>query len=161
MDDVVVNIDYIDTADQQPLVGYWAQQASLPMYDDGVIRWYASDQASRRAAKHIEKVTGIDLRRTRNINKAEIISVRKSPDNPSHSGLATWSSNDPVWRLTSRKGRWYRSTVLHEFCHALGMDHPPDHAAERDTIMSYSRDKSIAKLYPKDIDVLTGLYFDV
>ena len=129
------------------------------MYDDEVIRWYADDRGSKRAFKHIERVTGIDFKRTRKLEKAEIISERGYTGNPVWSGVARWSEDDPVWRLTIREGAKYQSTILHEVCHALGMDHPEDHDANRDTIMSYKRNRSYKKIYPRDVDVLTNLYF--
>jgi len=159
MEDVVVSIPGIQITDSEPLVGYFAGAASLPMYDDEVIRWYSDDKDTRKACRHIEEVTGINFKRTRDIDKAEIISERGNPGNRLWTGVAKWSSDDPVWRITVRKNKKYQSTVLHELAHALGMDHPENHWKDRDTIMSYKRDKTITKLFPKDIDILTGLYF--
>ena len=159
MEEVIISLPGIEPEHSDNLVGYWFESASLPMYEDGVIRWYADDKESKRGFRYIEKVTGINFRRTRNIDIAEIVSERGPIDNPLVSGLAEWRSDDPVWRLTVREGKRFRSTVLHEICHALGMDHPEDHRVETDTIMSYKRDKDIKGIYPKDIDILTGLYF--
>jgi hypothetical protein len=160
MYDIDIVIPGIVLNDSDDLIGEWAPVASLPMYDDQVIRWYADDRGSRRSFKHIERETGINFKRTKNIDKAEIISDRGYTGNPTWSGVAKWSSDDPVWKLTTRKGGKYRSTILHEICHALGMTHPENHAANTDTIMSYNRDRSIKKLFPRDIDILTGLYIN-
>ena len=160
MEDLVFILPGVEEHPKQELVGSFAPIASLPMYEDKAIKWFANDRCSRKAARHIERKTGINFERTRDISEAEIISRRGYPGNPLWAGVAAWAEDDPVWRLKTRRGKKYMSTVLHEFCHALGMDHPYNHSETRDTIMSYNRDRSRAKLYPKDIDILTGLYIE-
>lgn len=160
MEDFIVNLPGIEETPQPELVGYFAPYASLPMYEDEVIKWYGNDRFSRRATRHIEKRTGINFEKTRDITEAEIISKRGYPGQPTWSGVSKWSSDDPVWRIKVRRGKAYMSTMLHEFCHALGMDHPENHSTTTDTIMSYNRDRTRNRLFPKDIDILTGLYIE-
>ena len=160
MEDTVIILPGIDDHSEKELVGSFAQTASIPMYEDEVIKWYGDDRGSRRAARHIEKKTGINLERTTDISEAEIISRRGYPGQPTWFGVAIWNEDNPVWNLKTRRGKEYMSTVLHEFCHALGMDHPYNHSKTSDTIMSYNRDRSRSKLFPKDIDILTGLYIE-
>lgn len=162
MSDVIVDLLLPDTfPNTQELVQDIAPIASLPMYDDEVILWHGDRNKARgyrKGFRTIEQQTGINFKRTRKESRAEISVKRGDPGQIFWTGVAQWSSSDPVWRLTVREGKGRQSTIIHEISHALGMDHPESHSRTTDTIMSYNRDKTIEKLFPRDIDILTGLY---
>ena len=166
LDDVVVVIPGVEIRDEQKgLEAYWCGYASLPMMDDGKIRWYSEGKSKflRKTFRKLEEENiGLDFKRTRKEHKAEIVIDKTREDllgKPSVRGLARWSPDDPVWRLTTKKGIEHRkSTVVHEIGHALGLTHPENHARETDTIMSYNRDLSLRYFTDKDIDCLTGIY---
>ena len=103
------------------------------------------------------------VERTKDINKAEIISERGDTGNENWVGVASWTNEEKVWRLCVKEGtgKKLKSTMVHEFAHALGMAHPENHWTTTDTVMSYGRNKKKNPgLYPRDIDILTGLYID-
>jgi len=166
LDDVVVIIPGVEIRDEQnDLKAYWCDYASLPMMDDGKIRWHSEGKSKflKNTFKKLEEENiGLDFKRTRKEEKAEIVIDKTREDilgRPSVRGVARWSSDDPVWRVTTKKGIKHRkSTVVHEIGHALGMAHPENHEKETDTIMSYNRDLSLRYFTDRDIDCLTGIY---
>ena len=75
-------------------------------------------------------------------------------------GLASWKPSDKVWKLKTKIGKQFDSTVIHELGHALGLDHPESHDTTKNTVMSYSRDRAINRFYYKDLDVLNTIYIE-
>ena len=140
-------------------VGNWAETYSLPMMDDGTITWYTERNGGflRKLFNQLEEdVPSLNFKKVRNPDDAEIDIYRTNDLPKNWLGVARGMPSD--WTLEIRKGRKHMSTIVHEIGHALGLDHPESHWDDRDSIMSYYRDRSIASFYPKDIDELTGLW---
>ena len=127
--------DYTDD-----LIGWWAERASLPMYDDGVIYYKAPKSHYRKVFKKLERKTGLNFKRVKKIDNAEMICEIENIDDGAN-GYAYFNTKfKNKWYLTvDGKSRYYRKTMAHEIGHALGLDHP-DHS-RTDTIMSYGSDR--------------------
>ena len=163
MSDVVLDLPFDIVKDENSLIAYWVEYASLPMMDDGVVYWYRESGPKRfirQTYKRLEKDTNLKFRRTRDYDKAEInhFMVDEYEGNPYQTGEASWTSDERVWQLSAKRWKYKKGTIVHEIGHALGLTHPENHGAETDTIMSYYRDRSIKYFTPKDIDYLTGIY---
>ena len=158
--------DILITDESDSLRAYWSDYASLPMMDDGVITWYKRKNGRflQGVFNRLEIDTGLNFKRVYDKSEAEIINKRtrqwKDPSWSNYRGVANWKADTRQWTLTTlRPIKHARSTMVHELGHALGLSHPEDHLQERDTIMSYFRDKSNRYFYKKDLDTLTGLYY--
>ena len=147
------------------LIADWMGYASIPMYDDGVITWWANKKSDYfpTLVDELEKDLGINFERVESAKDAEIRSKRvKSIASTSGAvlGNARWSPENRVWKLKTRIGDQYDSTVIHELGHALGLGHPVDHAATTNTAMSYNRDRSIKRFFYKDLDIFNTIYIE-
>jgi len=145
---------------------YRTDNASLPMMDDGVITRYKRKNGRflQSVFNKLELDTGLNFERVYDKTQAEIINKRtRKWEDPSLSnvrGRSEWTVDHRQWTLTTlRPIRNARSTMVHELGHALGLSHPEDHWEERDTIMSYYRDKTKRYFSKKDLDNLTGIYY--
>lgn len=145
------------------IVGPWAGYACLPMMEDDVITWWGKGKSSflERSLEALEDDTNLNFERVDSKRGAEIRCkrVRKFKDK-TQIGNAYWHPDNPIWRLKVKKGKNNRSTLLHEFGHSLGLMHPKNHWNTHDTIMSYGRDRSIHKWFPRDIAALSEIYSD-
>ena len=152
----------------EELISPWMGYASIPMYDDGVITWWANKKSEFFGGfvDGLEKDLGINFERVESKRDADIRHKRVKHVASSHSGKgsvlgqAKWNPSDRIWKLKSLIGDTYDSTVIHELGHALGLGHPEDHNATKNTVMSYSRDRSIKRFYFKDLQVLNTIYIE-
>lgn len=150
------------------LISPWMGYASIPMYDDGVITWWANKKSDYigTALYELEQDLGINFERVESKKDAEIRHKRvKEIWNGGFSsgnvlGLASWKPSDKVWKLKTKIGKQFDSTVIHELGHALGLDHPESHDTTKNTVMSYNRDRAINRFYYKDLDVLNAIYIE-
>lgn len=145
------------------IIAPWAEFASLPMYDDNEITWWSKGKSSfiEKKLEKLENQINVVFTRLDKKRNAEIIHKKvKSFDNPYQLGNAYWHPDDPVWKLETKRGKKYRSTQLHEFCHAFGLQHPADHYANQDTIMSYQRDRSVINFFKRDKKAIKRIYTD-
>lgn len=145
------------------IIAPWIGYACLPMMEDEVITWWAKGKNSflEKSLEALEDETSLNFERVESKRDAEIRykKVKKFKDK-NQLGNAYWHPDDPIWKLKVKRGKSNRSTLLHEFGHALGLVHPKNHWNTRDTIMSYGRDRSIHEFYPRDIGALSAIYSD-
>lgn len=145
------------------IIAPWAESACLPMYDDGEITWWSKGNSSflERTLNALEQEIGVDFTKVKKKKNAEIRHTKvKSFDNPYQLGNAYWHPNNPIWKLKTIRGKKHRSTLLHEFGHAFGLQHPADHFANQDTIMSYQRDRKICNFFERDKNAIKRIYTD-
>jgi hypothetical protein len=145
------------------IIAPWAEFASLPMYDDGEITWWTKGKSSflEKTLDSLEQEIGVNLTRVKTKRDAEIRHKKvKSFDNPFQLGNAYWHPNNPVWKLKTKRGKKHKSTQIHEFGHALGLQHPVDHFANKNTIMSYQRDRTISNFFERDKQAIKRIYTD-
>ena len=151
--------------DKESLRAYWFEYASKPMLDDGEITWYKKKNGGflQGVFDRLEEDLGINFTRVDKHRDAEIVNKRRSKwsdGSTTRTGNARWSPDERVWHLTTKRGiRHARSTMVHEIGHALGLTHPKNLYFTYDTIMSYGRDRSKYYFFERDIDELTGMYF--
>ena len=147
------------------LIADWMGYASIPMYDDGIITWWANKKSDYFPVlvDELEKDLGINFERVELKKEAEIRSKRVKTIKGLYGnilGNASWHPDDRVWKLKTVIGDHYDSTVIHELGHALGLGHPKDHAAITNTVMSYNRDRSIKRFFYKDLDIFNTIYIE-
>ena len=135
------------------LIAWWAEDSSLPMYDDGIIYYKAPKSHYRKVFKKLERKTGLNFERVKRIDDAEIVcEIEYIDDDINGYGYFNTKFKDK-WHLTvDGRGQYYRKTMAHEIGHALGLDHP-DHS-RTDTIMSYGSDRYNRKnVFFRDVDI--------
>jgi len=135
----------------------------LPMYEDNEITWWSKGKSSflEKTLDALEQEIDVNLTRVEKKKNAEIRHKKvKSFDNPLQLGIAYWHPNNPVWKLKTIRGKENRSTLLHEFGHALGLQHPVDHFANQDTIMSYQRDRTVINFFERDKEAIKRIFTD-
>lgn len=147
------------------LIADWMGYASIPMYDDGVITWWANKKSDYlpTLVDELEKDLGINFERVELKRDAEIRSKRVKSVKGLYGnilGNASWHPADGIWKLKTVIGDQYDSTVIHELGHALGLGHPENHAATTNTVMSYNRDRSIKRFFYKDLDIFNTIYIE-
>lgn len=145
------------------IIAPWIGYACLPMMEDDVITWWAKGKNSflERSLDSLEDDTNLKFERVELKQHAEIRCKRvKKFKDKTQLGNAYWHPDNPIWKLKVKKGKNNRSTLLHEFGHALGLMHPENHWNTRDTIMSYGRDRSIHEFFSRDIAALVEIYSD-
>ena len=145
------------------IIAPWAEFASLPMYQDEEITWWSRNKSSflEKTIIQLEIDTGINFERVSKKKKAEIRhKTVKKFDDPFQTGNAYWHPNNPVWLLKTKKGKKHRSTQIHELGHALGLQHPDNHNANTDTVMSYARDRKKKEFFERDVRAITRIFTD-
>tara|TARA_Y100000401_G_C8320099_1_gene224771 strand:- start:766 stop:1368 length:603 start_codon:yes stop_codon:yes gene_type:complete len=147
------------------LIAPWMGYASIPMYDDEVITWWANKKSTYfpKVVDELEKDLGINFERVDLKRDAEIRHKRVKKINGYFSttlGQAQWHPSDRIWKLKTRQGEEYNSTVIHELGHALGLGHPQDHQATTNTVMSYGRDRTIQRFFYRDLDIFNNIYIN-
>ena len=147
----------------ESLIADWHQFASLSMLDDGVITWFAKKEEPLAVAafNQFERRCDVDVRRVRRRRNADIRIVRRNELIDGYSaGRANWSKATGFrWKIEVLQGyKRYETAVVHEIGHALGLDHPVDHAANTKTMMSYQRDYDRERWYKQDIVNFNEIY---
>ena len=150
----------------ESLIADWYKFASLSMLDDGEITWFAKNEEplAITAFSQFERRCEVDVRRVKKRRNADIRIVRRRKLIDGYSaGRANWSAATGFgWKIeVIREIEGYEhheTTVVHEIGHALGLDHPDDHAANRKTMMSYQRDSARIRWYRQDIANFNEIY---
>ncbi|MAP25213.1 MAG: hypothetical protein CMM87_06780 [Rickettsiales bacterium] len=143
------------------LIGEWVDVASIPMLEDGVITWHSKRDIPylQQSIDQLERRCDLDFERVKRKKWADIVVKQvKKEKRPGWLGQAEWSADTNYrWELSVlRKGK--PSTIVHELGHALGLDHPEDHLANRKTIMSYARDFNRTKYWRQDLVNIDEIY---
>ena len=143
------------------LIGEWVDVASIPMLNDGVITWHSKREMPHleQSIAQLERKCDLEFERVNRKRDADIVVKRvKKEKYQGWLGQAEWSSNTNYrWELSLlRKGE--PSTAVHELGHALGLEHPQDHLANRKTIMSYARNFSRTRYWRQDLVNIDEIY---
>ena len=135
----------------EPLVASWAEFSSVTHADDGVITYRFNDNLTNGLRDDIAWV----MERVSDVLPIEFQEVGENPEwnlkwLPSDSGWGGYAwGNSISWDIsftrTDYRDDYDRHLVLHEFGHALGLEHPFDSrdgdvwngADVQDTVMAY------------------------
>lgn len=165
------------------LIAYWAEYASLPLADDGVITYWMSPNMTPNSRRdllwtynRLDDVLPIDVTRVSSQQHAEIHNYAWGEEfTPSGNwaGYAQtrWDSdtNSYDWNIHVKEyqSNYSRILALHEVGHVLGLEHPFEsndgdvwnNATHNDTVMAYAGTSNTILDYRRaDWDTITGLY---
>ena len=139
----------------------WKPGWGPDLYDDGVITYKAPKGFYRRAFRKIDRKLGIETRRVRREEKADIICKYKDilpPYAGWHFRRYDFEQEREFSQIEVKEGKWYTNpTIIHEIGHALGLGHPEDHS-RTDTVMSYGASNYLTWFTKLDRKVLDYLY---
>ena len=139
----------------------WKPGWGPDLYDDGVITYKAPKGFYRRAFSKLERKLGIETRRVRKEERADIICKYKEISLPYagwHFRRYDFERDREFSQIEVKPNKYYtKSTIIHEIGHALGLGHPENHS-RTDTIMSYGADRNLKWFTEYDCKVLNYLY---
>ena len=172
----------VRTTMTEALVAGWADWASVPMADDGVINYWLSDTLSSTMREHLlftynrlDDVLPVNFTLT-SYDDAEMRNYNWGDEYTPSGNWAGYARTQ--WDEVNQENDWMihvktytsdfgRVLALHEVGHALGLEHPHDTSdgdvwndtTYDDTVMSYAPSGNTILDYRKaDWDALTGLY---